>query len=121
MRQGNPGFLERALWRAQNFSASCRSMRPAVLSVSALLGTAVRCDAVLGMSAIFAAHRISASIGERPSWTTSCKEADHSAGIALSPYEVGDHQYSLASMMVSTRVVFAGSAGSSEPNSMAAS
>jgi len=33
----------------------------------------------------------------------------------------GRHQYSSASMMVSTRVVFAGSAESSEPYSMAAS
>jgi hypothetical protein len=33
----------------------------------------------------------------------------------------GEGQYSLASMMVSTRVVFAGSAGSSEPRVIVAS
>jgi hypothetical protein len=43
------------------------------------------------------------------------------ADATRSPNEIGDHQSSLASMMVSTRVVFAGSAGSSEPNCIARS
>src|SRR5260370_16301479 len=51
------------------------------------------------------------------------KHLNDRAFIALPADEVAEarHQYSAASMIVSTRVVFTGSAGSSDPNCIAAS